>query len=91
MIELTTEDIQQLHDDMIAEHGGVRGTKDPGCLDFIAQQPFEVVFGQETYPDLFSKAAAYLVLIARSHMFFDANKRTEALPVTYSYYVTAGR
>lgn len=48
MIELTTEDIQQLHDDMIAEHGGVPGTKDPGRLGFIAQQPFEVIFGQET-------------------------------------------
>jgi death-on-curing protein len=38
-------------------------------------RPQTVVFGAESYPDLFEKAAALLQSLARNHALFDGNKR----------------
>ena len=37
------------------------------------------MFGQELYPDLFSKAAILFYLLVMNHAFVDGNKRTAAL------------
>ena len=75
-IALTVEQIIELHDDAIAEDGGLVGVKDPGYVELIAEKPFQDYFGQELYPGLFMKAAVYFHGIATAHAFFDANKRT---------------
>lgn len=37
------------------------------------------MFGEELYPDLFSKAAILFYLLVKNHPFVDGNKRTAAL------------
>jgi len=49
--------------------------RDPGLLDAAVHRPQATVFGEDAYPDLFSKAAALLHSLATSHPFIDGNKR----------------
>ncbi len=47
-------------------------------------QPKTAVFGEERFPTIFDKAAAYCFFIVKLHPFFDGNKRTGlAAAVTY--------
>ena len=49
--------------------------RDPGLLDAAVNRPRASVFGEDVYPDVFSKAAAMLHSIVTSHPFVDGNKR----------------
>lgn len=49
--------------------------RDFGLLDAAVNRPRASVFGQDAYPDLWSKAAALLHSIASSHPLLDGNKR----------------
>ena len=59
MIQLSPEDIRVIHDVMIERYGGIRGEKEPGLIDYMADKPFLELFGNEQYPGLFLKAAVY--------------------------------
>ena len=65
---------------VIARTGGTRATATnirPGMnLGFIDRIHQNSVFGEEIYPDLFHRAAAYLFHIVKNHQFIDGNKRT---------------
>lgn len=63
-----------VHDRQLAEHGGLRGTKDEGLLDSAMSRPLNKHAYGET--DLCALAAAYAFGIARNHPFADGNKRT---------------
>lgn len=52
------------------------GVRDEGALDSCIAQPSMKVFGEERFPTLARKAAAYCFFIIRNHPFFDGNKRT---------------
>ena len=54
---------------------GIGPIRDLGLLDSSLYRPQTVVFGAESYPDLFEKAAALLQSLARNHALFDGNKR----------------
>lgn len=77
--ELTQKQIEEMHNYVIIEDGGLQGTKDPGYLGLIIDKPFQEAFGQELYPGLFLKAAVYMHGLATAHAFFDGNKRTAVL------------
>ncbi len=49
--------------------------RDFGLLDAAVNRPRASVFGQDAYPDLWSKAAALLHSIATNHPLVDGNKR----------------
>lgn len=55
---------------------GQRGVRDVGLLESALMRPSSSAFGQDAYPDLWSKAAALLHSIIRNHPFMDGNKRT---------------
>jgi death-on-curing protein len=55
---------------------GRRGVRDVGMLESALMRPSSSAFGQDAYPDLWSKAAALMHSIIRNHPFMDANKRT---------------
>ncbi len=63
-----------IHDQQIAEHGGMGGVRDMGLLESALARPVQL----EAYgdPDAFDLAAAYAYGIARNHSFVDGNKRT---------------
>ena len=49
--------------------------RDAGLLGSAAARPRTVVFGEDAYPDLWTKAAALLQSIVQSHPLVDGNKR----------------
>ena len=69
-----------IHDEQLAEHGGVPGLRDAGLLKSALARPQHV----QTYgdaPDLPWLAAAYGYGLARNHPFVDGNKRTALVVV----------
>lgn len=63
-----------IHDEQIAEHGGLAGVRDTSLLLSALARPQHL----EAYgsPDVADLAASYAVGIARNHPFLDGNKRT---------------
>ena len=63
-----------IHDQQLAEHGGMNGVRDTGLLESALARPVQL----EAYgdPDAFDLAAAYAFGIIRNHPFVDGNKRT---------------
>ncbi|MFC6322609.1 type II toxin-antitoxin system death-on-curing family toxin [Companilactobacillus baiquanensis] len=45
-------------------------------LDLVIEQPKQVVFGKELYPNIWLKAAFIIQKITKKHIFNDGNKRT---------------
>lgn len=66
-----------LHDEQLAEHGGMAGLRDAGSLASALARPQN----QQAYgdPDVADLAAAYAFGLARNHPFVDGNKRTAAV------------
>lgn len=66
--------VYAIHDEQIAEHGGLAGVRDKALLLSALARPQHL----EAYgnPDIAELATAYAVGIARNHPFLDGNKRT---------------
>jgi death on curing protein len=63
-----------IHDEQIAEHGGLPGVRDMALLLSALARPQNLeAYGE---PDVAGLAAAYAFGIARNHPFLDGNKRT---------------
>lgn len=63
-----------IHDQQLAEHGGLAGVRDTALLESALARPAQLaVYGA---PDASDLAAAYAFGIARDHPFIDGNKRT---------------
>ncbi|WP_338087584.1 type II toxin-antitoxin system death-on-curing family toxin [Levilactobacillus namurensis] len=45
-------------------------------LDVVINQPQQVLFGRELYPNIWIKAAFIIQKITKKHIFVDGNKRT---------------
>ncbi|MCC7345672.1 MAG: type II toxin-antitoxin system death-on-curing family toxin [Deltaproteobacteria bacterium] len=77
-IYLELDQILAIHDTLIEEIGGSMGLRDAGLLESAAYQPRQSFGGEDLYPDIFSKAAAYAFSISENQPFIDGNKRTAA-------------
>ena len=80
MIQLSFEQIIELHDILIEKFGSLRGIRDKGLLEsaLAAPAPMMAVFGEEPRKTVYNKASAHLFYITKNHAFFDGNKRTAA-------------
>lgn len=68
-----------IHDEQLAEHGGIAGIRDEGMFKSAMQRaPNLAHYGQ---PDFAALAAAYGVGLAKNHPFLDGNKRTAFVAV----------
>ena len=76
---LDVEDVMELHQQQIEEHGGSSGVRDQNRLDSAVAQPRMTFGGQYLHEDLFLMAAAYLYHIVKNHPFVDGNKRAGAM------------
>lgn len=66
-----------LHDESLAEHGGLPGLRDEGLLDSALARPLNLAaYGN---PDVCELAASYCVELAKNHPFVDGNKRAAFL------------
>lgn len=79
--------VRAVHDEQIAEHGGLPGIRDDGMLSSALMRPQQ----QYTYgePTVFDLAAAYAFGIVNNHPFIDGNKRTGFL-AAYVFLVLNG-
>lgn len=62
---------------------GSSGVQYPEGLDVVIEQPKQVVFGHELYPNVWLKAAFILQKITKKHIFVDGNKRTALVATTF--------
>lgn len=63
-----------IHDEQVAEHGGIRGTRDLAVIESALARPRNLVaYG---HPDAASLAASYAFGLCSNHGFLDGNKRT---------------
>ncbi len=68
------EVVLAIHDEQIAEHGGVRGVRDLAVIDSALARPRNLLaYGK---PEAAALAAAYLFGLCSNHGFLDGNKRT---------------
>lgn len=66
-----------LHDEQIAEHGGLSGIRDAALVVSALARPLNLAAYGE--PDAAELAAAYAFGLARNHPFADGNKRSAAV------------
>jgi death-on-curing protein len=71
---ISEKSVLAIHEEQIAEHGGLAGIRDLGLLQSALARPQNLDAYEE--PDAAGLAAAYAVGIARNHPFLDGNKRT---------------
>ena len=69
---LDLEDLLDLASRLLGDPPPIR---DVGLLGSAVARPQTTVFGEDAYPDLWSKAAALLVSIVKNHALIDGNKR----------------
>ncbi len=82
---LSREAIEIMHEEQLAEHGGLLGLKDENALEAALARPLnKAVYGEN---DLFALAAAYLYGPLRNHPFSDGNKRTGYLAAFTFLYI----
>jgi death on curing protein len=75
--------VRAMHAELIAEHGGVEGLRDPGLLSSALARPKNrSAYGKS--PSIFDLAAVYGSAMVRNHPFIDGNKRV-ALMVVYAF------
>lgn len=82
---LSREAVEIMHEEQIAEHGGLPGLKDDNALEAAIARPLnKAAYGEN---DLFTLAAAYLYGLVRNHPFSDGNKRTGYLAAFTFLYI----
>ena len=68
------ETVLTLHEQSLAQFGGLAGIRDVGLMDSALGRPQNLfAYGK---PTLFALAASYAFGLAKNHPFFDGNKRT---------------
>lgn len=78
-----------LHDESLAEHGGLPGLRNEGLLDSALARPANLAAYGE--PDLIELAASYCVGLAKNHPFVDGNKRAALLAMGMFLYLNGHR
>jgi death on curing protein len=78
MVYLTVDQVLELHDHALTL-GGAAGVRSEHLLASAVWQPQHSAFGEDAYPRLAEKAAAYGYFLALNHPFVDGNKRTAEL------------
>lgn len=74
----TLEQVIEIHDALLEEHGGLSGIRDMNLLSSAVSMPRITMFGENLHKSVFEMAAAYLFHIVQNHPFIDGNKRTGA-------------
>ena len=69
---LDLEDLIELAADLLGDTPPIR---DVGLLGSAAARPQTSAFGEDAYPDIWTKAAALLQSIVKNHALVDGNKR----------------
>jgi death-on-curing protein len=84
---VSEQTILAIHDEQIAEHGGMPGVREMSLVQSSIHRPRNIAsFGS---PDIADLAAAYAYGICNNHGFLDGNKRT-AFVAAYVFLLDQG-
>ena len=75
-IFLARADVELIHADQLATHGGTEGLRDAAALESAIGAPQASFGGEYLHEGLFLMAAAYAFHIAEAQAYLDGNKRT---------------
>ena len=78
---LTRDDILDLHTFVIQRYGGRLGIKSQDKLVSAVSAPLQVLFGEEVYVDVASKAAVLGFQLLKNRPFVEGNEMTALLAV----------
>lgn len=70
------DNIMSIHNELLDRFGGLPGIRDDKSLKYCIEKVNAKVFGEELYPDLYTKLSVFLVCLIKNHPFSDGNKRT---------------
>src|SRR5579859_3083860 len=86
---LAVEQVLYFHEAIISFSMGKQGIRDFTLLHSALERCKATYVGEDLYPSLFEKAAAFLHSMTMNHPFLDGNKRT-AYEVTKRFLYTNG-
>jgi len=75
IVWILDEIVLAVHDEQLAEHGGLTGIRDPGAVKSALARPRNLASYEKCH-DIAQLTAAYAYGFARNHGFADGNKRT---------------
>ena len=75
MTILTTSEVIELHEKLIAATGGSYGLRDKGLLESAVLGCYQSFGGEDLYPTVIEKSAWLAYAICKNHPFIDGNKR----------------
>lgn len=78
ILYIKKQHVLAMHEVLIRQYGGSLGMRDEGLLESVLAGPRQSAFGEDIYPDIFSKAAAYGFSLSENQPFIDGNKRVAA-------------
>ena len=78
MKRLNKRQILLLHNQLLAQTGGLPGLRDEGLLESALSVPFQGFEDADAYPSLPQKAARLCYGLVKNHPFVDGNKRIGA-------------
>lgn len=76
---LTVDQVIEFHAEALREFGGLDGIRSANQLSAAVLIPQQSAFGEDAYPSIPEKAAAYGFFIAEAQAFIDGNKRAAAI------------
>lgn len=79
MINITVEEIIQIHEILIYKTSGMPGLRDIGMLESAIYSVMQSFGEEEVYPTVVERAARLAYAITMNHPFCDGNKRTGML------------
>ena len=88
-IQLTVQDIYELHRELEDAFVLSSGVRDKNLLASAVNTPFQTFMENDLYPSIYDKAAQLCYGLANNHPFTDGNKRT-ALHSMYVYLIING-
>ena len=75
---LTTEQVLEIHGEMIERYGGEGAIRNLGLIDSAVAMSRQTFGGKYLHPSIPAMAAAYLYHLCSNHGFVDGSKRTAA-------------
>lgn len=80
----TLGDVLEIHRKELEVSGGADGLRDEEGIEDALDRMQQTLFGEDAYPSISAKAAAFFQTLIQRHPFVDGNKRT-AVRVTYAF------
>lgn len=75
MKRLNERQVLRMHEQLLAQAGGMPGVRDEGLLQSALEAPFQSFGGDDIYPSIQQKAARLGYGLIKNHPFLDGNKR----------------